>query len=131
MRQQDDQTFTAILNRIRTGKHTKDDIQVLRSRIITENTSAYPNDALHVYRTNASVNAKNLSMLNELAPPECQHVITSQDCISGQTSVMRNTNISTQITETGGLETILKVANGAHVMLTVNVDVSDGLVNGA
>ena len=33
--------------------------------------------------------------------------------------------------ETGGLHTVLKLAVGARVMLTVNTDVSDGLVNGA
>jgi len=31
--------------------------------------------------------------------------------------------------ETGGLHSTLKLAVGAHIMLTVNVDVSDGLVN--
>ena len=44
--------------------------------------------------------------------------------------MIRLLDIPTNLSATGGLPTLLKLAVGAHVMLTINIDVSDGLVNG-
>ena len=50
---------------------------------------------------------------------------------SGETNMIHITDIPTNASATGGLPTLLKLAVGACVMLTVNIDVSDGLVNGS
>ena len=91
----------------------------------------YPTHALHVYRLNADVDTRNSHMLNSLAPESAQFTIKAIDSVAGQTSHFSLLNVSDKRSETGGLHGTLKLAIGARVMLTTNVDVSDGLVNGA
>ena len=49
MRQKDDQPFTELLNRFRTGTQTEADIQCIQSRSITHPDSDYPHDALYIW----------------------------------------------------------------------------------
>ena len=131
MRQRGDTSFVEILGRVRTASCTSKDINVLRSRVITRDDPNYPVNALHVYRINVDVDKHNSEMLNNLASEDQQVAIKSLDSISGQTAHVNLSKLSEKRTETGGLHSTLKLAVGARVMLTANVDVSDGLVNGA
>ena len=133
MRQRGDSTFTfaEILCRVRTATCVPADIDMLKSREITADTPNYPNNALHVYRLNVDVNSRNTVMLNSLAPQCEQYSIKASDAMAGQTAHIELSTLSNKRQETGGLHSVLKLAIGARVMLTTNVDVSDGLVNGA
>ena len=84
-----------------------------------------------MYRLNADVDQRNTDMLNSIAPQSAQFAIRAIDSIAGQTNHISLTSLSDKRSETGGLHGTLKLAIGACVMLTINVDVSDGLVNGA
>ena len=122
MRQRDDLAFSELLCRVRTSSCTSEDIRTLKSCEIAAN---YPTQALHVYRLNADVDTRNTLMLNNLAPQSSQYTVKAIDSVAGQTS---HISLSDKRSETGGLHSTLKLAIGAHVMLTA---VSDGLVNGA
>ena len=131
MRQRGDIAFSELLCRVRTNSCTSDDIRTLKSREIAADVADYPIQALHVYRLNADVDTRNTLMLNNLASQSTQFAIKAIDSVAGQTSHISLTSLSDKRSETGGLHSTLKLAIGARVMLTANVDVSDGLVNGA
>ena len=128
MRQRGDTTFTELLCRVRLGECTPGDLDILKSRVIGPD---YPHNVLHVYRLNTDVDSRNSFMLNSLAPEDQQYVIEASDAVAGQTRHIDFSRLSNKRSETGGLHGVLKLAIGAHVMLTTNVDVADGLVNGA
>ena len=131
MRQKDDSAFCELLCRVRTATHNNDDIAILKSREIEPNMTDYPQHALHVYKLNADVDERNRYMLNCLVPESQQYSIKAHDSRAGQTSHINLSTLSDKRSDTGGLHGVLKIAIGARVMLTTNVDVADGLVNGA
>ena len=87
-------------------------------------------NALHVYRINVDVDMRNSEMLNNLASEDQQVAMKSLDSISSQTAHINLSKLSEKRTDTGGLHGTLKLAVGARVMLTANVDVSDDLIGG-
>ena len=74
---------------------------------------------------------QNKLKLQELAPEREHEVIKSIDKDKDKHTQLLNLSMPENKAKTGGLVGELRLAVGAVVMLTVNVDVSDGLVNGA
>ena len=131
MRQRGDREFSELLCRVRTDSCTSEDVETLKSRCIAADEVNYPTQALHVYRLNSDVDSRNALMLDNLAPDNAQYTMKASDSVAGQTGHISLSTLSNNRSVTGGLHSILKLAIGARVMLTTNVDVSDGLVNGA
>ena len=88
----------------------------------------YPNHALYVYRLNTDVNDHNSHMLNALAPKSQQYSIKARDSMAGQTD---HQTCLTNNQRLVAFTVSLKQQFGPDLMLATDVDVSDGLINGA
>ena len=141
MRQKDDKEYALILNRLREGKHTKADIEILQSRRLKETNPEHPSYPLkkpHAYATNPEVNNFN-SRVYDRAPTE-KYEVKAVDVVVGDLSksmkdrVMehfKSTNKYKNRNHTGQLETILQLAVGLDYDVSTNENQDDGIVNGA
>jgi len=131
MRQKDDSAFAELLCRIRIGQGTREDIEILQSREISTADTSYPENALHVFAYNADVDRHNSDKLDKIATKE-QVFIRASDDKTDSTGQLDLSKVSApqKRSNTGGLQTVLVLAVGARVMMTINVNTADGLVNG-
>ena len=135
MRQKDDKDFAELLNRLREGKHNQNDIKVLKERIvkIKPGEKNYPINETHIYSTNAQVNDHNSAMYQTSHTQKAQ--IKCIDIVVGDMSDDLKNKVKEKIpddhTKTMGLFNVVSVAVGAKYDLTTNVNVTDGMTNGA
>ncbi len=138
MRQKDDKKFAEILSRLREGIQTERDIEELKKRCIDASHPQYPHNAAHMFRTNDEVTAFNNSVYDK-ARTEKVVVDSISTVIGDVTDAVKTTtmqHLTNDIkyrshTETGGLMMKLRLAVGLYYDCTVNLDVEDGLTNGA
>ena len=122
--QGEDGEYADILNRIRFGKHTEKDIELLRSR----NSSSLPVEAVHLFGTNAEVNRFNEQRLNEIEGEVIE--LTAINIHPMIISYQPHINKDGSINDTP-LLSVFKLKENSRVMITYNVDLSDGIVNGS
>ena len=135
MRQKDDAQFAELLNRIREGKHTKNDINVLQSRNIFAESPEYQKlkTDLHLFPCNAEVDVHNESVYNSAKTMKTE--IKCADTVIGEDSQEVKDKVIIQLkgkrmNDTGNLSKNLKVAVGLCYETTHNISVSDGICNG-
>ena len=115
MRQRDDLQFAEARNLVRTATCTQRNVEMFHSREIKETDPKYPHDALHVFKHNEN----RLRLLNvDIIKIPCPYYTMSLFSQLNLTAPMKSS-------DTCGLK------ENAWVMLTLNIDVSDGLVNDA
>ncbi|XP_037825564.1 uncharacterized protein LOC119613607 [Lucilia sericata] len=133
MRQREDQAFARALNNMACGKMSEQDVSLMKSREVLE--SNVPAEAIHLLCTNAEVDNWNAIKLNSITTEESISYADDQVKSVGlsrenRASILENVKVF-KTSETQGLRYDLKLKTTAKYMVTVNINTSDGLVNGA
>ena len=96
---------------------------------VTPADDTYPRHAMHVYAQNKYCDDWNENMLAFISGKQYRHI--AKDSKKDDCTEMADVHMSDKPQDTGNMRKILDVKVGARVMLTTNIDVSDGLTNGA
>ena len=134
MRQKDDLAFAQLLNRLRLNEMTEEDKQKLQTRVFDRDTGDYPKDALHLFARNFFVKKHNDNILRQLPGEKfvipCHDNVVSANIPAKECQRLIN-SLPDDYSKTGQLMKSLTVVVGMIVVHTANVDVEDGLTNGA
>ena len=131
MCQQGDNTFTGLLNRVRTctGTPSDEDCEILSERIVSKSDDNYCKEAIHIWEENQPVDAHDEEMLDMIN--ENLVTIIAHDVFPSSVSVHDiNKTLKRGRCSNAGLAYTIKLKVGARVMLTTNLDVEDRLING-
>ena len=123
-RQEENQGFIDLLSHARVGELEENDIEMLESRRIKEEDFERVKNATHVFYTNEAVEEWNTKKLNELTAPLVK-------ILAKTSGLVKPTLNKAGMIENTQFMKILHLKKGARVMLTHNINTSDGLVNGA
>ena len=128
-RQGEGNPWTELLNRVRIGKPTEEDINLLKSRKPTLLNKEQKQKAAHLYFKNKDVMSYNRSMLRTISKELYE--------IQAKLNVPKGSNYKPMIDKDKGtigrsnFSDVLQIKMGARVMLIYNVNIPDLLVNGS
>ena len=134
MRSLEDPEFSALCDRIGTNTLNSEDHVTLRSRIVDcaneHSNESYEEGKLAIIVTDnmkrSQINHTKLDSLEETST-----VFPATDVCTNVGQYNELTVLHLPYTQTGSLPTSLEIKLDAPVMLTINIDKSDGLTNGA
>ena len=134
MRQKDDLAFAQLLNQLRLNEMTEEDKQMLQTRVFDRDSGDYPKDAVHLFARNFYVKKHNDNILSQLPGEKfvipCHDNVVSANIPAKECQWLIN-SLPDDYSKTGQLMKSLTVVVGMIVVHTANVDVEDGLTNGA
>ena len=112
MRQRDDKHFAEILNRLREGKHSDEDLNVIKTRLVSLHANAQPSlGETHLFTTNKAVDQHNKTVYENCNQPKAE--VKAIDIVIGDISdELKRTmlsKISDDASKTMGLSSVIKV----------------------
>jgi hypothetical protein len=128
-RQGEGNPWTKLLNRVRVGEPTKEDVLILKSRKTSLLDSEKRKEAANIYFRNKDVKSYNEKMLKTLKSPQYDK--------KAQYDIPKGSNFVPPIDKDKGtigksnFSEYVQVKIGARVMLVYNINIPDLLVNGA
>ena len=133
-RQQESKQFAEMLNRLREGNHSKEDIMKFKEWILQPSTTNYyPIDAPHLLIQNTKVNEFNDRAHRAISGTK--YSIKAHDSVIGAESQQLRDKILQQIPsdpwKTKQLHGTLNLAVGERTEISLNTRTDDGLTNGA
>lgn len=135
MRQKDDLRFAEMLNRLRENNMTDEDKELISQRFIRQDSQVYPKEAPHLFIENKFVDCYNNSLIENLSTNKINVLadtdVLSQTKLSASVKLKLVQNLPENPASTGQLRTNLVIAVDMLYDISVNLDVTDGLTNGA
>ncbi|XP_078345269.1 uncharacterized protein LOC144630776 [Oculina patagonica] len=133
MRQRESRQFAEILNRLREGIHTENDLNVLRARVIEDPEVNYPRHAPHLFIQNDRVDEFNRAVYNSAAGRK--YIVKAVDSVIGAQSEELKARLLRQVPDdprkTMQLVTRLAIAENERIEVCQNIRLDDGLTNGS
>ena len=123
-RQGEDKIYGDLLNRVRTGDQTSEDIALLETRV-RPRTDPSLNNAVHIYGTNAKVNARNNAKLDEIEG-ELFRIDAKNASRTVKTFHVNNAGCI----KNTPFQAELKLKLNTEIVLVHNINTLDGLTNG-
>ena len=133
MRQKDDLEFAQILNRLREGKHTDQDIAKLKQCERDMATLRNEGVSNFAFPTNELVNAHNTEQY-DLCREQKMKVQAQDSVIGDHTNEVRKEilqRLPSKMSDTANLMKELPLAVNCRYQCTLNVDTEDGITNGS
>ena len=124
-RQGKDKDYADLLNRVRIGQHTDEDMDFLKTRVFR--TEEAPDNALIVSGTNAKVDKYNTNKLNK----QVGKLVSLNAAVYSDSKGLFKPPLKYGVIKGTTLHYEVNFKVGSRVMLTTNLDTCDGLVNGS
>ena len=122
---------TLIVSQPQNQQVKQEDMEFLRSRLVSEISPDFPRHILHIAPLRRQRDAHNAEMLKLISEKQTLYEIEAVDiCHDKKTQKTYRRNDPLKV-EDATIPAHFSVCVGTRIMLTMNLDVSDGLINGA